>query len=363
MSVSGWLRALSLVLFVVFLRGDDSTLDGVAESESNHVGGDFVPETVVPEEAVPVEADVHVEDSVLVEEVAEPARILEEEPEDMEKRRRLEAEREAALEEGRKLREEAVNRARARRRKELGESAPHDDEFDKDVVKLETLLTKAERRALEAELKKAERRRTLVRHAEEQRRLLLEEGAEAAQHRMLQEVVEESCFDNTVTGSETDTDCGGESCRDTQYEHMGMPFYKKCAYAQSCNVAEDCLSGSCTDGKCDARLPFQVVDDAELLRNMHAAYFQISEEKGEETLKPADVQRFYELSINPDGQDLTPEQASVLAAGVENLRRTQGLGDDNEDVVVMYGFLTRGQCFTFAKDLIASALALPAQPS
>ena len=47
-----------------------------------------------------------------------------------------------------------------------------------------------------------------------------------------------TCYDGTISGEETDVDCGGNEC------------VARCPSSQMCSVKEDCESGSCMNGKC-----------------------------------------------------------------------------------------------------------------
>ena len=46
-----------------------------------------------------------------------------------------------------------------------------------------------------------------------------------------------TCRDGIKNGAETDVDCGGGTC-------------SRCATGRTCNVANDCTSGTCTGGQC-----------------------------------------------------------------------------------------------------------------
>jgi hypothetical protein len=46
-----------------------------------------------------------------------------------------------------------------------------------------------------------------------------------------------TCRDGIRNGAETDVDCGGGAC-------------SRCLNGKTCNIANDCASGTCTDGQC-----------------------------------------------------------------------------------------------------------------
>ena len=54
-----------------------------------------------------------------------------------------------------------------------------------------------------------------------------------------------TCHDGKLNGHETDVDCGGGTC-------------PRCADGKTCQVANDCVSGTCASGQCAACTPTQL---------------------------------------------------------------------------------------------------------
>ena len=60
-----------------------------------------------------------------------------------------------------------------------------------------------------------------------------------------------TCHDGKQNGHETDIDCGGGTC-------------PRCGDGKACHVANDCVSGTCTDGQCVTCMPtYQCGSDAQ----------------------------------------------------------------------------------------------------
>jgi len=263
-----------------------------------------------------------------------------------------ERQRKQTIEDAKKLREDARQKAMERiKQQKEGVKPGKPEKADPLQEKLKGLSHQEAQRVL-AEEKRKQRMRILEEHNQE--RVRLSQQNDIVGRRILEEMKPPlHCSDGEKNDEETDVDCGGNRCREETYIERGMEFYKTCGFAQACQIDKDCTSHRCENNKCAAREALEEVSEAALLRNMHTAFFQIAGESGRTHLTSGEIERFVKLSVSPDGQPLRPAQEELFKNAVNAFVQTQGLVDSSTEL--LYGFLLRGSCLKSVKALIASA--------
>ena len=120
----------------------------------------------------------------------------------------------------------------------------------------------------------------------------------------------------------------------------------------ACVVNSDCISDSCnaTTYTCNARVPlFSPISDEAITLNLHKAYFSILAGVSG-TLMPADVEPLILKAVNPDDQPLTSAQTQQLSLAIAEFKTAEGL-KNGLNVPVHLGYISRGACFEFIKQL------------
>ena len=91
------------------------------------------------------------------------------------------------------------------------------------------------------------------------------------------------------------------------------------------------------------------------MEDMHVAYHKMADRHQDEVMRPADLETFITLTLNPD-DGMCPEcvvnslEKEAIKKATNDLKRREGLHVD-KDLKLYHGFVTRGSMFSFVKGL------------
>lgn len=103
------------------------------------------------------------------------------------------------------------------------------------------------------------------------------------------------------------------------------------------------------------RPAFHLRSDKEFMVDMHVAYHKMADRHQDEVMRPADLETFITLTLNPD-DGMCPEcvvnslEKEAITKATNALKRREGLHVD-KDLKLYHGFVTRGSMFSFVKRL------------